>query len=370
VLPTAAGCEQRVIAWFERWVADRPSVSVKRDRAGNLLITAKPGTAGTKRARRPIVITAHLDHPAFVVTNVEDDRSIGLEFRGGVHDPYFRGASIEIFSRNGSAHRATIASLDAGAKPFRRVRARLAKPTRAISLGDVGRWRFGGARLPRVEKGLLHTHACDDLAAVAAALAAFDALLRRRAAVGVSLLFTRAEEIGFIGAIAACRLQSVPRGARLICLENSRSFADSPIGAGPIVRVGDRLSVFSPALTNRISDLMAVHARENPAFRWQRKLMPGGACEATAFAAYGHESTCLCLPLGNYHNMRDIDAVVAGHRPARVGPEFISVADFHGLVEMLLVTCSELDSARVPSITTRLEGLIEAHGPIVGLGAP
>ena len=41
--------------------------------------------------------------------------------------------------------------------------------------------------------------------------------------------------------------------------------------------------------------------------------MPGGACEATAFSAYGYESTCLCLPLGNYHNMHDID-VVAGRR--------------------------------------------------------
>ena len=60
----------------------------------------------------------------------------------------------------------------------------------------------------------------------------------------VALLFTRSEEIGFIGAIGAAREGTVPKGARLVCLENSRSFPhDSPIGAGPIVRVGDRLSV-------------------------------------------------------------------------------------------------------------------------------
>ena len=112
--------------------------------------------------------------------------------------------------------------------------------------------------------------------------------------------------------IGAARAGFVPKGARLVCLENSRSFPhDSPIGAGPIVRVGDRLSVFTPELTNRIGDLAAAYAKENPAFRFQRKLMPGGACEATAFASFGIASTCVCLPLGNYHNMEDIDGVAA-----------------------------------------------------------
>ena len=63
--------------------------------------------------------------------------------------------------------------------------------------------------------------------------------------------------------------------------------------------------------------------------------MPGGTCEASTFSAYGYESTCLCLPMGNYHNMVDIDGVLAGARPARVGSEYISVEDFHGLVELL-----------------------------------
>jgi hypothetical protein len=65
--------------------------------------------------------------------------------------------------------------------------------------------------------------------------------------------------------------------------------------------------------------------------------MPGGACEATAFATHGFESTCLCLPLGNYHNMRDIDGVVAGKRKARVGCEFVSMDDFESLVRMIQI---------------------------------
>jgi endoglucanase len=78
--------------------------------------------------------------------------------------------------------------------------------------------------------------------------------------------------------------------------------------------------------------------------------MPGGACEATAFASYGYRSTCLCLPLGNYHNMVDIDGVAGGARPARVGCEFVSLADFHSLVEMLHLAARGLDDS--PAETT------------------
>jgi hypothetical protein len=55
--------------------------------------------------------------------------------------------------------------------------------------------------------------------------------------------------------------------------------------------------------------------------------------------------------------MVDIDGVLAGKRPARVGPEFVSLADFHGLVEMLVVLATEIDSAAVPPIEERLDGL-------------
>lgn len=373
-LPTAAGREERVLAWLDAWMQSRRSrIRVTRDDAGNVLILRKD----MRRGERPVLATAHLDHPAFVVTahgsapragsrarsghGVRPIRSLTLEFRGGVHDPYFTGARIEVIDMLGGRHGARIASLDATAKPFKRVGVTLDAPARAGSIreGDIARWALPAPRIvqremPPISPGgrprkvrVIETHACDDLAAVAAACAAFDSLLANARARRFGLLFTTAEEVGFIGAIHAAREGFVPRGARLICLENSRSFPhDSPIGAGAILRVGDRLSVFSPHLTNALSELFAAHAKATPGWAWQRKLMPGGACEATAFASYGIESTCLCLPLGNYHNMTDIDAVLAGKRPARVGPEFVSVDDFHGLVDMLRVAVLGLGAGR------------------------
>jgi endoglucanase len=359
-LPTAAGREDRVVAWIKRWVAKRAKrVRLGRDAHGNLLLAQRRGPSA---GRAPLLITAHLDHPAFVVRSVAG-REVELEFRGGVHDPYFERAKLDIVDRRNRSHPATVFRLDGGAKPFKLVTARLAKPTTSIAPGDIGRWKLPA---PRIAKGLLETHACDDLAAAAAALCAFDRILDLPDAGHVGILFTRAEEIGFVGAIAAARDGSIPRNTRLICLENSRSFAESPIGGGAIVRVGDRMSVFSPELTNRVAAVVAEFEKHAPGFRWQRKLMAGGACEATAFATYGYASTCLCLPLGNYHNMVDIDGVLAGARPAKVGREFVSIEDFHGLVAMLEALARDLDSAAVPPLKDRMESLWREHSAIVG----
>ena len=368
-LPTAAGREERVIAHIEAWVAERRDrLVLSRDRVGNLTIARHNFLESCAKGIKPLLITAHLDHPAFVVTGLRvvgkgkaSGVELDLEFRGGVNDPYFVGAALEVFDRAGcNSCEARIISLDAktdpATKPFKTVVARLARPADAaiVVTGSIARWKFPKAE---VKDGLAHTHACDDLAALAAALVAFDSISRDASCAHVALLFTRSEEIGFIGAIGAAREGTVPKGARLLCLENSRSFpSDSPIGAGPIVRVGDRLSVFTPELTNRVGDLAAAHAKEHSAFRYQRKLMPGGACEATAFASFGLASTCVCLPLGNYHNMQDIDGVAAGKSKARVGREFISTNDFHWLVELLEVVARKLDD---PSVATSHRALMD-----------
>lgn len=345
-----------MIDYITAWTARRSNLTLTRDKAGNLLIRRKDRSGNR---RKPLLITAHLDHPAFVVRQVHDERTVDLEFRGGVLDSYFEKARIDIIDDSDHPHRGSITRLDADARPFKLVTVQLEQPTDEIAPGDIGRWYFGhdSQRQSAIKDGMLHAPACDDLAAVAAALGTLDIARKRKGLEHVGVLFTVAEEVGFIGAIAACKHNSVPKTARLICLENSRSFPESPIGAGPILRVGDRISVFAPDLTNRITDIMLEHASKHPDFKWQRKLMPGGACEATAFSSYGYQSTCICLPLGNYHNMVDIDGVNAGRRPAKVGPEFISVEDYHGMIDMLILCAQHLDTLKTPTLRKRMEKL-------------
>jgi endoglucanase len=349
-IPTAAGQEGRVIEWIERWVKKQSGIALRYDKFGNVVLTQT-----RKSSKKPIYITAHLDHPAFVVRKQIDDLHLEMEFRGGVNDAYFVGAKVEVFDNDDNSYIGTIQSLNPKAKPFKRVIVKLKKGVAGILLkDDIARWKFNP---PIVKNGLLHAPACDDLAGVAAALCALDKIKRLPALGHVGVLLTRAEEIGFVGAIAAAKNKSVPKSSRLLCLETSRSFPESPIGGGPILRVGDKTSVFGPDITNAASEIMNAQKK----FTWQRKLMPGGTCESTAFCEYGYLSTCLCLALGNYHNMKDIDGVLQKNKPAKVAPEFISVNDFHGLAEMLKIICRELDKPRKASLRKALETRLKMY---------
>lgn len=357
-IPTAAGREGRVLAWIDRWLADRDGVAVRRDAHGNveLRLAAAPGSDA------PVYFTAHLDHPAFVVDEVLSPTALVLGFRGGVMADYFPGARVRVHADAGPTPGVLTGEHNPGPEPWKETDERPFRQwlcetdgPHGAAPGVVATWD-----LPRPEVvddefgGILYTDACDDLAAVAGALAAFDELrlaLEAGEAVGdVRVLFTRAEEIGFIGAIGAARDGFMPKAARVIALENSRSFPESPIHGGPIVRVGDRVSVFSPELTAAVAKvaesiaggpavpLASQKQSEMPRWRWQRKLMAGGACEASVFCAYGYTATCVCLPLGNYHNMVDLAEVQAGafSGTPRVGREYIGLDDFRGMVDLLI----------------------------------
>jgi endoglucanase len=348
-LPTTSGKEQRVVEWVEGWVGRRSDLTLKPDQAGNLLITIK----GRKR-RAPVIAAAHMDHPGFVIESV-DRRMVNARFMGGVMEPYFDNAAVEFFDANDEPTSGRIVEHDHESSS---AVIRLARAVTMLQPGDIGRWRFPANRLG-IRGDLLRAPGCDDLAGVASALAAIDQARKKPDLAHFGVLLTRAEEEGFIGAIGACKLGTVPTEARLLSIETSRSFPDSPIGGGPVVRVGDRASIFDHALTNSITDI----ARSRK-IAHQRKLMDGGTCEATAFVAYGHRASGLCLPLGNYHNMVDIDGVREGGQ-ARLGPEFISLADYDGLVGLMLAVARDLDQQE-SSLADRLDRRYEGNRHLLG----
>ncbi|MEO0515077.1 MAG: hypothetical protein AAF086_07265 [Planctomycetota bacterium] len=355
-LPTATAREDRVIAWVERWAKRRKHVELTRDRYGNLMLKRAGVTS-----KRPIVFTAHLDHPAFVATAAQG-KAVTAEFRGGVQDAYFVGSKVRLYRGDKSLKPSppgTIRELRPAERGgFKTVDIEFRQAVNAQP-GDILTWDVGPAQ---IKANRLHAPACDDLAGAAAMFAAFSELLKTVGQRGeknaggpdVRLLCTRAEEIGFVGAIAACKSGLIPKGARLIALENSKSFADSPLGGGPIVRVGDRTSTFDPELTFAVGQVAQSIAAGDDSFKWQRKLMPGGTCEASAFQALGHTATCVCLPLGNYHNMNEDRGVIER--------EVIHLDDYHGLIRLLIALGRSLDDATtaVP-LTVRLDQLYRDH---------
>lgn len=359
-LPTASGREDRVIAWVRRWAGSLPGVEVLADASGNLTVQRRGANSP-----RPTYFTAHMDHPAFVVTELLDARRVRAEFRGTVHEKYFAGAAVVLYHESLPAQPGKVVDFDNrpdkdnfGGNDSDKYLVIAFEKDVVATPGDVLTWDVGKAR---IEGDRLFTPACDDLAGLAAAVSAFDTLMADPAAAGIDvrLLLTRAEEFGFIGAIAAMKHGTVPIGARVIALENSKSFAESPIGAGPIVRVGDFTSTFDPGLTYRVGKIAQQLAAEDAGFKFQRKLMAGGTCEASVFQTYGHTATCVCLPLGNYHNMNE--------EAGRIEAETISVSDYHGLVRLLTQVARWIDDeSKAPNLRTRFEGLFERRQRVLG----
>ena len=354
-IPTASGREGRVARWIRGWAGRRSNVRLETDRFGNLHL-ALDGA----RSRRPVVLVAHMDHPAFVLRASVGSRRWEAEFRGGVASSYFRGSPIRVHRGGWSFDGSDRVSPGAGAKG--RV---LGPPEDGVGVvelhddasaqkaapGDVATWDVGAARITR---GRLVAPAVDNLAGVAAAIAALDAIRRGRAGSrpDLRLLLTRCEEVGFVGAIAACKASLVPRGARVIVLENSKCLPDAPVGDGPIVRVGDRTSTFDPGMTYALAQV-ASGLEDEDGQSWQRKLMTGGSCEATAFSVFGYRTGCVCLPLLNYHNMDEQRGCIAA--------ESVSVADFHGMVRLLAEAAARIDEAGDSALRSRLNEIYKSR---------
>jgi endoglucanase len=274
-----------------------------------------------------------MDHPGFRAlrcTRLPRRRGFALDalFLGGVRRAFFAGARARFYLGDGEDEARTVAARVLAARPDPKsgeMRVRL-EASAAVPRGSFGVWDLPAFRRSPRTPDLLETRAADDLAGVAAILAVLECVERIDPARRVDLraLFTRAEEVGFVGAIAAARGGRLPAGARIVAIEASKALPHAPQGAGPILRVGDRTSVFDDALTRwlvRVATELA-GARGNR-FAWQRRLMDGGTCESTAYQLYGYRSAALCVPLGNYHNMSGRGSIAV---------ESIRLSDLVGLV--------------------------------------
>jgi endoglucanase len=320
-LPTAPFAEGRVVAFVERFVAERPALRLSRDQWGNLLIQL-PGQSRRKLPRW--IFAAHMDHPGFVAGRMVARGVLRAAFRGSVRPQDVRAARVRFFDLNRQV--VGVVRSVAVAKSRATPHAALIEVREPVTAGSPGMFDQGEAR---VRGRRLLSRAVDDLGGVAAALAMLDELLHSRPASPVAVLLTRAEEEGFIGAIAAAtRPRLLRRSDRIVAIECSAEQSYARLGDGAIIRVGDRTSVFHSGLTWFLTRQAEELAQRDRPLRYQRALMPGGTCEATVYDAYGYVSTCICVPLGNYHNM--------DQARRRIGPEYIDIRDWRSMVALFV----------------------------------
>jgi len=307
--PTAPFHEDAVRAEILIQLAQLPSVHVAQDDFGNV-VARYEGCSG----HCEYAFAAHMDHPGYV------------------------------FKTTGS-------TADTGLEENETARIRSSSPSPVVSPREGGGWEFLGGvpesyraknpptrdfgafamwDLPACEEqdGRIYSRACDDLIGCVAILALFQELDRTRAMPTVYGLFTRAEEVGFVGAIQLAKAGLVPKDITIVSLECSseKSPGAGRMGDGPIIRVGDRTSIFDDAATAAL-----VKAATDAKLPHQRCLMSGGTCEATAYQLYGYRAAALCVALGNYHNCGPDETIA---------PEFVDVEDVRGMIQLMLAAAT------------------------------
>ena len=262
-----------------------------------------------------------------------DRKTVRAAFRGGVASSYMEKAKVRFWS-GGRWINAKVRELTRTVAAPRygpgatRPEEGLLTVAEPVEPNSPGMWDLAG---PVLDGDLVRGIACDDLAGVAAMLALLARLSKKQAAAETYCLFTRAEEVGFIGAIGAAEARTVSKKLPIVAIETSKQLPSAPIGAGPILRVGDRASIFTPELTAWCGEVAEKLAKRRKGFKFQRKLMDGGTCESTAYVTYGYDATGLCLALGNYHNMNE--------KTGKLGSEYVSLSDWRSLVDWFEARC-------------------------------
>jgi endoglucanase len=338
--PAAPFFEHAVRAEVEKICAEH-HLGFKRDEFGNVIVRLQ-----TARSLRPFVLAAHLDHPGFEIVRQLSAKSWLARFLGGVSDNYFRsgvpmrlmpgGVPAELGRRLGDAREFEVHAKKAPVSP----------PQFAVwELEDFA-----------VRSGRIHGRACDDLVGVASILATLIELKRHRARVNVIGVIARAEEIGFLGAMAVAAAKKLPKNSLVVSLETSRELPGVKMEQGVILRVGDRTSIFSSQAMRFLAEVATEVKSTNKKFQFQRALMSGGTCEATAYQEFGYETAAVCVALGNYHN--------CGERN-RIAAEFVSVADALSMVELLADAAKKLPqfSQLIGKLSQRLRKMLRDAEP-------
>jgi len=279
--PTAPFHEYHVAKKIRELLSPISAVTLFDDDYGNIIAHYRKG-----KGKPQLAFGAHMDHPGWVRHEGKE------EFLGGVPKERHQSHEVEWF-------------------------------------GEFGMWKLKEFEL---KDDKIHSRVCDDLVGCAAIIALFLELEASGEDANVYGIFTRAEEVGFVGAVELAKKWPLPKEVRFVSLETSAARGGAEMGKGPVIRVGDRMSVFDDAVTSELVD-----AAKQGKIDHQRALLDGGACEATAMNVYGIPAAGISVILGNYHNC-----------PPKKGiaEEFIALNDAKNLVKLITATTLRMAQAK------------------------
>lgn len=314
------------------------------DPSGNCIVGVKSKAEYLKlistKSNEPVrLIIAHMDHPGFHGESWEnsDHTTIGSKmnfiWHGGSPTKHLDGSRVWLSDNDGYFGEGVMRDVEMAShgKAIQSGKIEITQLTRKPV--DDPKKIFGGFRFRAPvweDDGKIYTKAADDLVGVFSIVSTcIDAWKSKSKKPPIIGLITRAEEVGFIGTLAHFELGWLKKRKReVVCLslETSRTLPGAEIGKGPVVRIGDRKSVFHPAYTQLFTELAA---RTLPG-KFQRRIMDGGSCEGTAATAYGLPTIAISVPLGNYHN-QSLEGGPDAAPENGPAPEFIAKDDIEGM---------------------------------------
>ncbi len=318
-------------------------LSIQPDPYGNLLARIHRGEHA-----RPLALVAHMDHPGLEVT-AADGKALHADVLGGLRPSTLApGVPLRLHRDDGAA--------GGSVQRYRPADGARRASVEILAEEEFPSGAFGTLDLPSfVRDGdLLRLRAADDLAQCACLVLLAERLAVDDSPMDVTLVFTRAEEIGLVGATLVAQAGLLAPDTIVVSLECSKELPGAEIGGGPVIRVGDAGQAFHPngeALLLAARDRLIQAARRDgmaaPAI--QRQLMSGGRCEAGAFQAFGYVTAGMVFPLGNYHNLGP---------DGQAAPEYIHTHDFLGGIELLGAVVAEAASPPLDRRTRLEEGAV------------
>ena len=322
--------EERVVRYVVAFLEDK-GLDFQLDKYGNVIVHYM-----TDADCEPIAYVAHMDHPGFEILGLDDRGMLVARALGGVPPTSFDGGTkVKIIMGNQEEVSGVLAAKDNGALD----RQVFIQPNKEVNIVEPAYAVFDLPDFALLDK-FIHMRALDDLAGCASIISVLEALVSQDIKANVYGVFTRAEEVGLIGARLVARDKQLPKNTTIVSIDSSRTIPGAEQGNGPVIRTGDASYTFDGGAERLLLRTGSLLKENDSDFQYQRQLMSGGTCEATAFALQGYQVTGLAYPLGNYHNQGN---------PSEVSPagsvelENIHEEDFHNGIRLLTeaVTISE-----------------------------
>jgi endoglucanase len=308
------------------------------DSYGNIIAKIE----GDKPYSEPsVAFMAHTDHPGFEgITELEPGMLRAVAMGGVPVSSFSKEIPLCVLQSNGERIKAhTCGRIGTDEERQILIKLATAEPVRlpCAIVFDLEDFELDGQ--------FIRMRALDDLAGCGSILAMLSILVESKLDADVYGIFTRAEEVGLVGARLLAESRVLDDNVIVVSLESSRVLPGAEQGKGPVIRVGDAAFTFSGE-----AESILIKAREelrshDEDFAVQRQLMSGGTCEASAFALYGYRTTGIAFPLGNYHN---------GTPEGGIDAEYIHQQDYFGGIRLMVESVRQVANRYDTTFRNRL----------------